>query len=290
MRYKMGPFVPEIYSFPFYDASIDDETCEKECVSAIEMAFSTYLPPEEVAAVIIEPIQGDAGLVVGHKIFMKKLYDLCKKHGILFIAEEVQQAFQRTGKWFSIEHFDIVPDGIIMGKSLGASLPLGAFMARSEIMGCLPAPAHLFTLGGNALSCSAGIAAFDYMCSDEFQKILAENTALMQEGLDEVCRKHPDVATGTRGIGMSRGLVITKKDPETGKDVPDGDGTFKVLYRAYEKGLLVISLGENVLRIQPPLNIKPENLKKAFQIIAESIEDYKNGNISDDVMKFRSGW
>ncbi len=157
-------------------------------------------------------------------------------------------------------------------------------------MGCLPAPAHLFTLGGNALSCSAGIAAFDYMCSDEFQKILAENTALMQEGLDEVCRKHPDVATGTRGIGMSRGLVITKKDPETGKDVPDGDGTFKVLYRAYEKGLLVISLGENVLRIQPPLNIKPENLKKAFQIIAESIEDYKNGNISDDVMKFRSGW
>ncbi len=172
MRYKMGPFVPEIYSFPFYDASIDDETCEKECVSAIEMAFSTYLPPEEVAAVIIEPIQGDAGLVVGHKIFMKKLYDLCKKHGILFIAEEVQQAFQRTGKWFSIEHFDIVPDGIIMGKSLGASLPLGAFMARSEIMGCLPAPAHLFTLGGNALSCSAGIAAFDYMCSDEFQKIL----------------------------------------------------------------------------------------------------------------------
>ena len=89
---------------------------------------------------------------------------------------------------------------------------------------------------------------------------------------------------------MSRGLVITKKDPETGKDVPDGDGTFKVLYRAYEKGLLVISLGENVLRIQPPLNIKPENLKKAFQIIAESNEDYKNGNISDDVMKFRSGW
>ena len=157
-------------------------------------------------------------------------------------------------------------------------------------MDCLPAPAHLFTLGGNALACSAGIAAFDYMRAEEFQKILAENTALMQEGLDMVCKKHPDVATGTRGIGMSRGLVLTKKEPETGKDIPDDVGTFKVLYRAYEKGLLVISLGENVLRIQPPLNIRPENLKRAFQIIAESIQDYKDGKISDDVMKFRSGW
>lgn len=290
MRSKMGPFLPDIYSFPFYDASIDDETCEKECVSAIETAFATYLPPDEVAAVIIEPIQGDAGLLAGHKIFMKKLHELCQKHGILFFAEEVQQAFNRTGKWFSIEHFGIVPDGIIMGKSLGAGLPLGAFMGRSEIMDCLPAPAHLFTLGGHALACAAGAAAFDYMCSDEFKKILADNTAIMQEGLEMVCSKHPDVATGIRGIGMSRGLVLTKKDPETGKDVPDGVGTFKVLYRAYEKGMVVISLGENVLRIQPPLNIKPENLKKGFEIIAESIQDYKDGKISDDVMKFRSGW
>lgn len=290
MRSKMGPFLPGIHSFPFYDASYDDATCEKECTAEIERAFATYLPPDSVAAIVIEPVQGDAGLIAAHQIFMDKLYALCKKHGILFISEEVQQAFHRTGKWFSIEHYGIVPDGIIMGKSVGASLTLGAFMAKSEIMDCLPAPAHLFTLGANAIACSAGIAAFDYMKSDEFQTILKDNTALMQACLEEVCKKHPDVATGTRGIGMSRGLVLTKKDPETGEDVPDAVGTYKVLYRAYEKGLLVISLGENVLRIQPPLNIKPENLKKGFEIIADAIQDYKNGDIPDDVMRFRNGW
>lgn len=289
MRAKMGPMLPDIYCFPFYDDSYDDETCEKECLADIERAFATYLPAEEVAAVIIEPVQGDAGLLAAHPIFMKKLYALCKKYGILFISEEVQQAFWRTGKFFGIEHYDIVPDGIIMGKSIGAGFPLGGFMARAEIMDCLPAPAHIFTLGGSAVACAAGVAAFDYMQSEEFQKILAENTKLMQECLEDVCKAFPDVATGTRGINTSRGLVITKKD-ENGNDVPDAVGTYKILYRAYERGLLVISLADNILRIQPPLNIKPENMKKGFEIIKASIQDYLDGDIPDDVMQFRAGW
>lgn len=290
MRQKMGPFLPEIYSFPFFDASVEDAVCESDCVRMIEEAFAAYLPPEEVAAVIIEPIQGDAGLLPAHPIFMKKLYALCKKHGILFISEEVQQAFFRTGKWFSIEHYGIVPDGIVMGKSLGAGLPLGAFMAKSEIIDSLPAPAHLFTLGGNALACRAGIAAFDYMCTGEFQQLLAENTRQMQQGLEELCRRYPENLTGIRGIGMSRSLVVTRREPGSGRIVPDGEGTFKILYRAYEKGLLAISLGQNVLRIQPPLTIRTENLKKGFEILAEAVEDYRSGRIPDDVLNFRQGW
>ena len=124
MHEKMGPFLPEIYAFPFYGNDVPDEVCEKECLSAIETAFSTWLPASEVAAVVIEPIQGDAGILPAHPIFMKKLHALCKEHGILFISEEVQQAFYRTGKFFSIEHYDIVPDGIIMGKSIGGGLTL----------------------------------------------------------------------------------------------------------------------------------------------------------------------
>lgn len=104
----------------------------------MQRAFDTYLPADDVAAVIIEPVQGDGGLIPAHPIFMKKLYELCQKHGILFISEEVQQAFYRTGKMYGIEHYDIVPDGIILGKSVGAGLTLGAFMARDEIMDCLP--------------------------------------------------------------------------------------------------------------------------------------------------------
>lgn len=290
MRSKMGPFLPDIYSFPFFGEEVEDAICERECLKDIERAFATYLPAEEVAAVIIEPIQGDAGLIAAHKIFMHKLYELCKKHGILFISEEVQQAFYRTGKWLAIEHYDIVPDGVVLGKSVGGSLPLGAFMARKEIMDSLPPPAHLFTLGGNALACAAGCAAFDYMQGKEFQEILAENEKDMEKYLEETMLEFPNFVTGKRGIGMSRGLVLTQKDPLTGECIPDGVGTYKILYRAYEKGLVIISLGENVLRIQPPLNIKPENLKRAFEIIKECIQEYLDGKIPDDVMKFRNGW
>ncbi len=289
MRAKMGPTLPDIYCFPFYDESVRDAKCERECVADLERAFATYLDPYEVAAVIIEPIQGDAGLLVAHKIFMKKLYELCQKYGIMFIAEEVQQGFYRSGKFFSIEHYDIIPDGIILGKSAGAGFPLGAFIGKAEMMDVLPAPAHLFTLSGNAVSCAAGIAAFDYMATEEFQNILAENTAIMYECLSDICEKHPDIASGTSGIGMSKALVITMRN-ENGNVVPDPDGAYKILYRAYEKGLLVISLAGNRLRLQPPLNIRPENLRKGFQIIEESIQDYKDGLITDECLKYRNGW
>ena len=111
----MGPFLPEIYSFPFFGTDVADAICERDCLAEMERAFASYLPIDDVAAVIIEPMQGDGGLLPAHPIFMKKLYELCKKNGILFISEEVQQAFFRTGTWFSIEHYNIVPDGIVLG-------------------------------------------------------------------------------------------------------------------------------------------------------------------------------
>lgn len=289
MRKKMGPFLPEIYPFPFFASDMDDATCEAECLKEIERAFSTYLPADDVAAVIIEPVQGDGGLIPAHPIFMKKLYDLCQKNGILFISEEVQQAFYRTGKMYGIEHYNIVPDGIILGKSVGAGLTLGAFMARSEIMDCLPAPAHLFTLGGNALACAAGCAAFDYMQGDEFQTILKKNCEILQESFAMLKEKHGDIISTTNGLGLSCGIGIVKTEKD-GTKVPDLDGTFKILYRAYEKGLLVISVAGNILRIQPPLNIEHDLFRKGFAILDEAMSDYEAGKISDDVLAFQNGW
>ena len=289
MHEKMGPFLPEIYAFPFFGNDVPDDVCERDCVSAIETAFSTWLPANEVAAVVIEPIQGDAGILPAHPIFMKKLYALCRKHGILFISEEVQQAFYRTGKFFSIEHYDIVPDGIIMGKSIGGSLTLGAFMARDEIMDCLPAPAHLFTLGGNAAACAGGIAAFDLYRSPDFQQHLQDNINTLWAEAEALKEKNPDLVQFVRGIGMSMGIGVCRT-LEDGTKVPDPDATFKVLFRCYEKGLLVISLGANVLRIQPPLVITGEQLKKAFAIIDEAMADFRAGKIDDSVLSFRAGW
>lgn len=290
MKSKMGPFLPEVHSFPFYGADVEDATCEAECLKDILTAFQTYLPIEEVAAVIIEPIQGDGGLIPAHPIFMKKLYDLCRDNEILFISEEVQQAFYRTGHWFGIENYEgIVPDGIILGKSVGAGYTLGAFMARSEILDSLDAPAHLFTLGGNAVACAAGIAAFDYMKSTEFQDILKRNCQVLQECIRHLQETHSDVVGKAQGIGLSYGINIVKKDAD-GNETPDADGTYKILYRAYEKGLLVISVADNVLRIQPPLVIEEDLFRKGFAIIEEAISDYKAGLIPDSVFAYRQGW
>lgn len=289
MRNKMGPFLPEIYSFPFFGIDCDDATCEQDCLAEMERAFASYLPISDVAAVIIEPMQGDGGLLPAHPIFMKKLYALCRANGILFIAEEVQQAFFRTGTWFSIEHYGIVPDGIVMGKSIGGSLTLGAFMGRTEIMDCLPAPAHLFTLGGNSIACAAGIAAFDYYKTDEFQNILAYNTALLQAQAEKLQRENADLISFVRGFGMSMGIGISKKQAD-GTEKPDLNGTFKILYRCYELGLIVISVAGNVLRIQPPLVIEPVQLERGFSVIAQAMKEYRAGQISDEVLSNRAGW
>jgi len=289
MHEKMGPFLPEIYAFPFYGVDKDDALVEKECLKDLETAFASYMPASEVAAVVIEPIQGDGGILPAHPIFMKKLYKMCKEKGILFISEEVQQGFWRTGKWFAIENYNIVPDGIIMGKSVGAGLTLGAFMARAEIMDCLPAPAHLFTLGGNSVACAAGVAAFDYYKSAEFQSMLKKNTDALVKEAENLKKKYPDVVDFVRHIGMSMGIGLYRTDKK-GNKIHDNNMVFKILYRCYEKGLIVISLAGYILRVQPPLVITPEQSKKAFKIIAEAIEDYKAGRISDSVLKHQAGW
>lgn len=285
MHAKMGPFLPEIYPFPFYGTDKSDEDVERDCMKAMETAFSTYLPATEVAAMVIEPVQGDGGILPAHPIFMKKLYETCKKYGILFISEEVQQGFYRTGKFFAIEHYGIVPDGIIMGKSVGATLTLGAFMARDEIMDCLPAPAHLFTLGGNSIACAAGIAQFDYLQSEAFQTHLKSNIALLEKLAADLKAKHPKLVAFTRNLGFSMGIGIQKEDGS-----PDTDGVFKILFRSYEKGLVVISLAGWILRIQPPLTISPELLTRGFEIMDAAMNEYERGEISDDVLKFRAGW
>lgn len=285
MKSKMGPFLPEIYAFPFFGIDQDDETVERECLAQIHQAFESYLPAEEVACVVIEPIQGDGGILPAHPIFMKKLYEMCQEHGIMFIAEEVQQGFYRTGTMFSIEHYGIVPDGIVMGKSIGASLTLGAFMGRTDMMDCLPAPAHLFSLGANSVACAAGNAAFDYFQSDEFQSLLKTNIDLLQELAADLKKNHPDTVSFTRGIGLSMGIGIKGLSPET-----VNDDAFKVIFRSYQKGLLVITIAGDVIRIQPPLNIKPENLRRGFEILDESLTELENGQIGDDVLAYKAGW
>lgn len=282
MKTNLGPFLPEVYFFKFYGNDISDEVAEKESAKDIEEAFEKYLPPEEVAAVFIEAIQGDSGILPAHPIFIKKLYNLCKKYRILFIIDEVQQGFFRTGKMFSIEHYEgIIPDGITLGKTCGAGLSGGCFLAKAEIIDCLGPPRHMLSLSGNPLTCSAGIAAFNIYYSKDFQELLKKNIELLTKLSNDLLLKHPDFINKVKHIGMSMGIELKTKDE---------DITYKIIYRCYEKGLIIMLLCGNILRVQPPLNIEPEYLEKGFKIIDEAIKDYKEGKISDEVLKFKKTW
>ena len=283
MKKNMGPFLPEVYMFKFYGNDTTDEIVEKESTKDIEDAFNKYLPPDEVAGIMIEAVQGDAGILPAHPIFIQKLYNLCKKHGILLIVDEIQQGFFRTGKMFSIENYDgIIPDGMTLGKSFGGGLVGGCFIAREEIIDTFGSPGHISTLAGNALMCSAGIAAFEVYYSKEFQEILKNNIIKLEELGKNLIKNQPDIISNVRIFGMSMGIVINNEIDEA---LPN-----KLIYRCYEKGLLIITLAKNVLRVQPPLNIPTELIEKGFIIINEAIEDYKSGKIGDDYKKYQSGW
>lgn len=284
MQSGVGPMLPGIFSFPFFHDGMDDDHVEKNCVKQIREAFSTYLPAREIAAIIIEPIQGDGGMLPAHPIFMKMLHELCEENGILFIVEEVQQAMGRTGKWFSIENYSIVPDGIILGKSVGAGFPLSAFLGRAEIVDSLQAPAHGFTFAGNHLSCAAGLAAFDVMNEPGFFEEVIAKGEYIKEKFAELKERHRQIGD-IRGIGMSIGVEIFDED-----GAPDSTGTSKICYRAYEKGLIMISLASNVLRIQPPLIITYEEIDKGLAIIDEAIAEYEAGRIPDEVLENCAGW
>ena len=284
MRSGVGPMLPGIYAFPFFDSSMEDDHVEENCTAQIEKAFEMYMPADEVAAMIIEPIQGDGGMLPAHPVFMNKLYDICRRHGILFITEEVQQAMGRTGKWFSVEHYGIVPDGMILGKSFGAGFPLGAFIGRAEIVDSLKAPAHGFTFAGNHVSCCAGAAAFDVMSEPGFFEEVTAKGEYIMESLRQLREKH-GIIGDIRGIGMSIGAEII-----TGDGSPDANGTNLICRRSFDKGLVMISIGGNVLRVQPPLVITYEEIDAGLDIIDEVISEYLAGAIPEEILADCNSW
>ncbi|MGC8786766.1 MAG: aminotransferase class III-fold pyridoxal phosphate-dependent enzyme, partial [Anaerolineae bacterium] len=163
MTRGLGPVVPGVYHVPFADCyrcpfGLSKDTCGLHCVEYLESLFTSVLPPEEVAGLFIEPIQGDAGIIVPPDEYLPALKRICEKYGIAFVAEEVQTGFGRTGKMFACEHWNIKPDVILLGKALGAGMPISAIVARQEMMDSWQLPAHLFTNSGNAVCCAAALA------------------------------------------------------------------------------------------------------------------------------------
>ncbi len=290
MRRKIGPLLPEIYHMPYpncYRCAFGQkaDNCSLACLDYMKNAFDLYIPPEEVAAVVIEPILGDLGFIVPPKAYMKELYRLCKEKGILFVVDEVQQGFGRTGKWFSIDHFDLTPDIVVMGKSIASGLPLSAISAREEIVNSLDM-SHIFTLQGNAVCAKAAIATIEIIEEESLLEKSKHMGDYIKERLLDLKDKYKLIGD-IRGMGLSLGVDLVKDRDTKEKDKV---GAAKISYRCWQKGLLLVFFAQNVLRIQPPLVIKKEEASRGIDILEESIKEYIRGELPDSILDTIKGW
>ena len=289
MRRGIGPMLPGFHHFPYPDCrqcvyGQTRDSCTLSCLDEIRRAFRYYLDPQETAAVIFEPIGGDIGVAVPPRRYVQALAELCRENGIIFVSDEVQQGMGRTGKWFAIEHFDVCPDIIAVAKSLASGMPLSALIMKSEIADSLRDPGHCFTLAANAVCCRAALATIEIIEEENLLARAQSAGAAVNDRLSEMKKRLP-VLGDTRSLGLTVGQDIVHAD-----GTPDRQACAKICYRAWERGLILTFLGENVLRIQPPLVISDVELDEGLGIIEASIRDYLNGDIGDEVLSIAKGW
>lgn len=292
MHRGLGPLLPDIYHVPYPDTyrtpfpGMTEDEVSDFAMEQIRVALSTNVPPDEVAAIVIEPIQGDSGLVVPPVKYMKSLRKLCDEYGILLVSEEVQQGFGRTGKWFGIENFDVVPDAVVMGKAIASGLPLGAVVARAELMEKWQAPAHLFTAAGNPVCCAAALATISVIREENLLENARTVGAHIKERFLGMQRKY-EIIGDVRGIGLSIGVDLVKDRMTKERN---NEAAAKICYRAWERGLLLSFFSGSVLRIQPPLVITRQQADEALDIIGQSFEDFLSGDIPDSIFDTVKGW
>ncbi len=283
MNRKMGPLMSGFYKVPFpspwYRESYEteDEFVDR-MFEEFKLPFDTYLPADEVAVILIEPIQGDGGIVKAPEKYLKKVYEFAHEHGILFAIDEVNQGMGRTGKWWSIQQFDgIYPDLMTVGKSLASGLPLSAVIGKKEIIESLQAPANVYTTAGNPVTTAAAMATIDVI-EDEHLLERSERLGVKSKVFFDRMKEKYSFVGDVRMYGLDGGIDII--NPKTGK--ADVKVATKLIYRMFELGVIMITVRGNVLRFQPPLVITEEQLEKAFDVIDQAMDDEENGRIQFD--------
>ena len=291
MRRKIGPLLPEMEHIPYpncFRCKFGKKECQccLECFDEAKYAFEHYIPLDEVAAVIMEPVAGDAGLVVPPQRYVKALYQLCRDNGILFISDEIQQGVGRTGRLFAMDHFGVESDVYVLGKSIGAGLPLGVVVGRRDVMQSLDAPAHLFSLSGCSAVCVASLTMLNIMERDHVFEGSIEKGAYLKGKLEALMERH-SVIGDVRGIGLSIGVELVKDRATLEKNY---EAAAKISYKCMEEGLLLAFVGQSTLRVQPPLVITKEQLNKAVDILDCALTAYEAGEIGDEILEQVKGW
>ena len=230
-----------------------------------ERLFKTILPPEEVAAIFVEPIQGEGGYVPAADNFLRELREICNRHGILLVADEVQCGAGRTGKWWAIEHSGVQPDIVCMAKGIASGMPLGVCMSRAEIMDWVPG-SHASTFGGNPVSLAAALATMDVLEGGGIANA-ARVGAMMTERLLEWKKSHPLVGD-VRGRGLMIGIELVK-NKQTREPATELRNRVEML--AFERGLMILGCGETSIRLCPPLILSDEEATVGLDILEDAL-------------------
>jgi 4-aminobutyrate aminotransferase len=230
-----------------------------------EKLFKTTLPPEEVAAIFVEPIQGEGGYVVAPTVFMQELRRICDRHGILLVADEIQSGAGRTGKWWAIEHTGVEPDIVCMAKGIASGMPLGIMMSKAEIMDWVPG-SHASTFGGNPVCIAAAMATMDVLEREGIHNAEVVGRHMMDRIAEWPQRL--DLVGDVRGRGLMIGVeIVTDKKAKT----PGGAERDRIVELAFERGLLLLGCGPNTIRICPPLIVTKEQADIAMDVLEECI-------------------
>ena len=244
----------------------EEEAFALGCARYIEeKLFKTILPPEEVAAIFVEPIQGEGGYVVAPTNFLRELRTICDKHGILLVADEVQSGAGRTGKWWAIEHSGVEPDIVCMAKGIASGMPLGVCMSRAEIMDWVPG-SHASTFGGNPVSIAAALATMNVLEREGIGNAGRVGAKIMDR-VKTWKETHPSVGD-VRGRGLMIGIELVK-DKQTRE--PNAALRNRVETLAFERGLMVLGCGETSIRLCPPLIVTEDEATVALDILEDAL-------------------
>jgi 4-aminobutyrate aminotransferase len=271
-RRGFGPLLPGVYHAPYPDRyrcplGSTPDTVADACVDYIEQQILTHLvSPDEVAAIVVEPIQGEGGYIVAPEAFLQRLRELTTKHGMLLVADEVQSGMGRSGKMFAIEYTGVEPDAMAIAKGIASGLPLGVAVARAGLM-AWPPGAHASTFGGNPVSCASALATIGLLRGSLVQNAADVGGHLMS-GLQALAAKHPLIGD-VRGRGLMIGVELVR-DRHTKERA--GEERDAVVSAAFTRGLLILGAGRNAVRFSPPLVLTREQAETAVRIFDAALE------------------
>jgi 4-aminobutyrate aminotransferase len=267
-RRGFSPLVPDIHHVPYprgCTTCADAAGCE--CVEQIEdTLLKRIAPPEEVAAIFVEPIQGEGGYHVPPPGFLPALRELCDRHGMLLVADEVQTGMGRTGKLFAVEHWGVEPDIICLAKGIASGMPLGAIVARGDVMDWPPG-SHASTFGGNPVSCRASLATLELL-QKEYIANAAQRGEQVRQGLVRLRAQHAEIGD-VRGLGLMMAMELS-----------DAGLRDAVVQEAFRHGLLLLGCGESAVRFCAPLCISPAQVDTALRIVDNVLAECKAGRLA----------